>query len=314
MTICHVNDGRNQMSFIPPITSLQAFEAVARRRSFALAATELHLTPSAVSHQIARLEAQLNIRLFERSAHGVTLSLSGEKYLTRIGSALTSLKSATDDLCHGVRNSLYVHSAPGFAGLWLLPRLKSFSQSHPSISLNLAAAHTHSDFALGQSDIDIRYGKPEWDGLEVESLFEEAVLPLASPSFIKRHKISHPKHLLDLPLIRNNLGVVQWSDWFEKFTNLRPPDRFPLRFDRTQMTLDAASQGLGISLSSSVNAESYLANGLLSPIFGWHKVIKVKAHFAVYPAHHAKRPEVQSFLEWMRKEVALMQSPGSKSK
>jgi len=180
--------------------------------------------------------------------------------------------------------------------------------------LNLASAHTHSDFALGQSDIDIRYGKPQWDGLEVESLFEEAVLPLASPSFIKRHKISKPEHLLDLPLIRNNLSVVQWSDWFENFTNLRPPDRFPLRFDRTQMTLDAASQGLGVSLSSSVNAESYLAKGLLSPIFGWNKVIKVKAHFAVYPAHHARRPEVQSFLEWLRNEVALMRIPVSKPK
>lgn len=121
------------MPSIPPLATLQAFEAVARRRSFALAAVELHLAASAVSHQIARMESQLNVRLFERNAHGVKLSAAGEQYLSRIGSALISLKSATDDLCNGVRNSLYVHSSPGFAGLWLLPRLKSFSECHPHI-------------------------------------------------------------------------------------------------------------------------------------------------------------------------------------
>ncbi|WP_416400643.1 LysR substrate-binding domain-containing protein [Alicycliphilus denitrificans] len=294
------------MSDIPPIASLQAFEAVARRRSFALAATELHLTASAISHQIARLEAQLEVRLFERNAHGVNLSAAGEQYLARIGSALTSLKSATNDLRHGVRNSLYVHSSPGFAGLWLLPRLRSFSQSHPNISLNLAAAHTHSDFALGQSDIDIRYGKPQWEDLEVESLFEEAVLPLASPSFIRTWKIAKPEQLLDVPLIRNNMSVVQWSDWFERFTEVHAPDHFTFRFDRTQMTLDAAAQGLGVSLSSLVNAQGYIANGLLKPIFRMNKAIKVKAHFAVYPSHHAKRPEVSSFLKWLRAEVRNM--------
>ena len=76
------------MSFIPPITNLQAFEAVARRRSFALAAAELHLTASAISHQVTRLEAHLGVRLFERSAHGVRISPAGELYLARVGGAL----------------------------------------------------------------------------------------------------------------------------------------------------------------------------------------------------------------------------------
>ncbi len=292
------------MASLPPIASLQAFEAVARRRSFALAATELHLTASAISHQIARLESQLDMRLFERSAHGVRLSPAGEHYLLRVGAALSAIAAATDDLRQGVRNSLYVHSAPSIASLWLMPRLRSFALAYPDISLNLSAAHTPSDFALGQADIDIRYGTPQWGDLVVEPLFEESIVPLASPAFIKEHKLKRVEQLLDVPLIQSNVSVVQWSDWFGRFTQLHAPDRFPVRFDRAQMSLDAATQGLGVALESMMNASGHLAKGKLKPIFSLDKAIKVKAHFAVYPERHAKRPAVEAFLSWLHKEAA----------
>ncbi|MDO8905625.1 LysR substrate-binding domain-containing protein [Hydrogenophaga sp.] len=292
------------MSALPPIANLQAFEAVARRRSFALAAAELHLTASAVSHQISRLEAQLGIRLFERSAHGVRLSPAGDHYLLHVGSALNAIAVATDDLRQGIRNSLYVHSAPSLASLWLMPRLHRFAQAYPDISLNLSAAHTPSDFALGQADIDIRYGAPQWGDLVVEPLFEESIVPMASPAFIKQHKLKRMEQLLELPLIQSNVNVVQWSDWFARFTNMRAPDRFPLRFDRTQMSLDAAMQGLGVALDSAVNAGGHLSDGRLKAVFGMEKAIRVKAHFAVYPERHAKRPAVEAFLSWLHSEAA----------
>src|SRR5512147_2390938 len=103
------------MASLPPLSNLQAFEAVARRRSFALAATELHLTASAISHQVARLESHLGVRLFERSAHAVRLSAAGESYLSRVAGALGAIAAATDDLCQGVSNSLYVHCTPSLA-------------------------------------------------------------------------------------------------------------------------------------------------------------------------------------------------------
>lgn len=292
------------MPALPPINSLQAFEAVARRRSFTLAAAELHLTASAISHQIARLEALLDIRLFERSAHGVRLSPAGEHYLLHVGTALAAISAATDDLRQGIRNSLYVHSAPSIASLWLMPRLHRFAQACPDISLNLSAAHTPSDFALGQADIDIRYGVPQWGDLVVEPLFEESILPLASPAFIKQHKLKRIEQLLEVPLIQSNVSVVQWSDWFGRFTRLRAPDRFPVRFDRAQMSLDAATQGLGVALESMVNAGGHLAEGKLKPVFGLEQWIRVKAHFAVYPERHAKRPAVKAFLSWLHGEAA----------
>lgn len=247
------------------------------------------------------------MRLFERSAHGVRLSAAGERYLARVGGALAAITAATDDLRQGVSNSLYLHSAPSIASLWLMPRLSDFARSHPDISLNLSAAHTPSDFALGQADIDIRYGVPQWPDLEVEPLFEECILPLASPAFIQRHRLKRPEGLLDVPLIQSAVSVVQWPDWFAAFTDKRAPDRFGMRFDRAQMSLDAATQGLGVALESATIAGRHIAERKLRPVFGFDRCIKVKAHFAVYPARHAKRPAVAAFLAWLRKQAAVPQ-------
>lgn len=292
------------MAAAPPVANLLAFEAVARRRSFALAAAELHLTASAISHQVARLESHLGVRLFERSAHGVRLSAAGEQYLSRVSGALSAITSATEDLRHGVSNSLYVHSAPSIASLWLMPRLRAFAQACPDISLNLSAAHTHSDFALGQADIDIRYGVPQWPDLEVEPLFEERIVPLASPAFIREHRLKRPDQLLDLPLIQSTVSVVQWSDWFSAQTDKRAPERFAVRFDRAQMALDAATQGLGVALESATIAGQHLGEGKLRPVFGLDKAVRLKAHFAVYPPRHARRPPVEAFLAWLHGEAA----------
>jgi DNA-binding transcriptional LysR family regulator len=295
------------MPALPPITNLLAFEAVARRKSFAVAAAELHLTPSAISHQVARLESDLGVRLFERSAHGVRLSAAGEQYLTRVAGALLAISAATEDMRQGVGNSLYVHCAPSIASLWLMPRLRKFAQAFPDIALNLSAAHTHSDFALGQADIDLRYGVPQWGDLIVEPLFEERIVPLASPAFIKEHRLKRIEQLMEVPLIQSNVSVVQWGNWFAAFSNQRAPERFPVRFDRAQMSLDAATQGLGVALESTTIGGLHLSEGKLRPVFSLDKAVRIKAHFAVYPVRHAKRPAVEAFLSWLHGEAARSQ-------
>jgi DNA-binding transcriptional LysR family regulator len=292
------------MALVPPTANLLAFEAVARRRSFALAAAELHLTASAISHQVARLESELGVRLFERSAHGVRISPAGQQYLERVGGALAAISAASDDLRQGIGNSLYVHSAPSLASLWLMPRLREFAQANPDISLNLSAAHTHSDFALGQVDLDIRYGVPQWHDLIVEPLFEELIVPLASPGLIRENRLKRPDQLLGVPLIQSSVSVVQWSDWFAAFTSSRAPDRFPVRFDRAHLSLDAATLGLGVALESATIAARHLADRRLRAVFGLGMAIPVKAHFAVYPARHSKRPPVEAFLSWLHGQAA----------
>ena len=283
----------------PPIAALLAFDAVARRRSFTLAAGELHLTPSAVSHQIARLEAFVGQRLLERSARAVQLTEAGDAYLQRVTGALRALGAATDDLREGRRSTLYVHASPSFASLWLMPRLADFAQAHPDVSLFLSASHTHSDFSQGLVDLDVRYGLPTWPSLVIKPLFTERILPLASPALLERHRVRTPEALLHLPLIQSTVSVVQWSDWLAARGVPRTPERWALRFDRAQLALDAAEQGLGIALESSTIASPHIEAGRLVPVFDPKWALPVQAHFVVYPERHAQRPEVIRFLEWL---------------
>ena len=118
---------------IPPLSALLAFETIARRKSFALAANDLHISASAVSHQVSKLENLLGVRLFERSARGVELTPAGQNYLQRVASALGAINAATEDLRHGVQDTLYVHSSPSFASLWLMPRIAKFAARHPNV-------------------------------------------------------------------------------------------------------------------------------------------------------------------------------------
>ena len=288
---------------LPPLPALLAFETIARRRSFALAAAELHLTPSAVSHQVARLESFLGVKLFERSSRGVKLSPAGEAYLQRVAGALGAIGSATDDVRQGVRNSLYVHASPSFASLWLMPRIGQFAQEHPGVSLFLSASHLHSDFELGQVDLDIRYGVPAWPNLTVRPVFSESILPLASPAFIERHQIRTPADLLQVPLIQSTVSVVQWGDWFGQHHPSKRPERFALRFDRALMALDAAVQGLGVALESRVIGDGHLQSGRLQAVFDPAWALPVQAHFVVYPERHGYRSEVTQFLHWLDKQA-----------
>ena len=114
-----------------------------------------------------------------------------------------------------------------------------------------------------------------------------------------------------MPLIQSNVSVVQWSDWFAAFLDKRAPERFTLRFDRAHMSLDAAMQGLGVAMESTTTGGKHLAEGELRPVLGMDKCIRTKAHFAVYPARHAKRRPVEAFLSWLYGEAAATSSLGS---
>ncbi len=290
-------------SDLPPLPAIVCFEAVARHLSFARAAGELSLTPSAVSHQIAKLEAFLGLVLFERRPRGIALTDAGEAYLKRVAGALGAIGNATNDVRKGVHNALYVHSAPSFASLWLMPRLSRFVRRHPEIALSVSASPSHSNFTLGLVDIDLRYGVRDWPNLVVEPIFEETVLPLASPEFLAERRIGKPAELLACPLIQSTMNLVQWPAWFASRKLVATPGRLAFRFDRTTLALEAAIQGLGVALESRQLATPHIDRGKLLPVFDAAWALSVRGHFVVYPERHAQRPEVVKFVAWLREEV-----------
>lgn len=293
-------------SSLPPLSCLLAFESAARRLSFRLAAEELNLTPSAVSHQIAKLEELLDARLFDRAGRQISLTPAGSEYLSRLSGALDTISVATDNARKGVNNTLYVHSSPSFASLWLMPRLADFSRIYPDISLSLASSVAFSDFESEQVDVDIRYGTPNWQLLAFEPIFEEKIMPLASPEFLAKHPIRKPEDLYELPLIQSVVNVLQWRDWFKSRNRDFVPARFAYKFHRTAMALEAAVQGLGVAFDSAAMANQLLKEGKLKPVFKPSWSIKTQAHFMVCPPKHLHRPEVKNFIAWVHGHVSRM--------
>ena len=289
---------------LPPLKGILAFEVVARLGSVNKAADELNVTASAISHQIANLEGFVGRQLFARTSRGLVLTPVGERYREDVAGALALLASAA----HNARSSegvevLRVHVAPSFASLWLMPRLPSFLKTHPDLRIQLSAAFSDSDFARGEVDLDIRYGVVRGSDLHVETVFQEEVLPLASPKLLREATIRAPNDLLTQPLILSAVNVVTWQKWFAANGVALSPGNYALTFDRTYLSLDAAAQGLGIALESARLAESLLSDGRLMPVFPDRKGVLVHAHHLVYPKAHGQWPKVQRFVAWIREQA-----------
>ncbi|HQR21869.1 MAG TPA: LysR substrate-binding domain-containing protein [Burkholderiaceae bacterium] len=290
---------------LPPLKGIIAFEVVARLGSVNKAADELNVTASAVSHQIANLEGFVGRRLFDRTSRGLVLTPIGERFQNDLTGALALIASAALNArsSEGVE-ILRVHSSPSFANLWLMPRLPAFLSEHPDLRVQLSAAHTHSDFSRGEVDLDVRYGHVKWGDLHVETIFEEEVLPLASPALLQRAVVRAPEHLLGQALIFSDVNIVQWPRWFAANGVPLSPGTYALRFDRAYMAIEAAAQGLGVALESSRLSESYVKSGALAPVFADRKAVRVHAHHVVYPEPHGKWNKVERFMTWLRREAS----------
>ncbi len=290
---------------LPPLRAIQAFDAVARLRSVTLAAAELALTPSAVSHRLRRLEEHLGIPLFYRANKAMALTDAGREFLQSVSSAFDRIERASERLAGGMASDLLtVHCPPSFAPAWLLPRIHAFLAAHPSIDLRIHASPQPVDFFKTDTDVEIRYGSADWAGLVVVPLLEDALTPLCSPEV--KARIQGPvgaSSLSDVPLIISERAPIGWSEWF-RAKNLEMSPRRGLRFDRGYLALQAASLGLGVALESTVFAEPYLRSGQLVRVYpAAFGDMVISSHTLVYPPVYEGVQKISLFRQWIVREA-----------
>ncbi|MEZ5653990.1 MAG: LysR substrate-binding domain-containing protein [Burkholderiaceae bacterium] len=288
---------------LPSLKAVRAFEVVARLGVINKAAEELNLTPSAVSHQIANLEAFVGRELLDRTARGVRLTAAGERYLEGLAGALAVIAGAAENARQDSAEVLRIQAAPSFVSLWLFPRLPGFMAEFPQIGIRLSATHVYSDFVRGESDIDIRYGAVSGSDLHIESLFVEEVLPMITPALKARLDIRQPADLLTHSLILSSQNLVRWPRWFAAQGVSISPSHYALTFDRTYLSIQAAIRGLGITLESHRLAEETLSKGELVPVFDDRRGIAIHGHHVVFPRARLDQPKVAHFLDWVRREA-----------
>lgn len=287
------------------LKAVQAFEAAARLSSFALAADELLVTPSAISHQIKLLEDQVGVRLFHRVHRAVVLTDAGRRYAEEITAAFARIDTATRNAGRTEKSDiLTIHATPSFATQWLMPRLARFSRLNPDIDVRLNASTDPADLTSERVDLDIRYGtKLQPAGTMVLPFHPETIVPLCAPSLMNGpNPIRSADDLRHHTLIHSEGCLVGWRDWLRQHRKVKLDVTRGPRFDRSFMAISAAADGLGVCLDSLLLAQRELETGRLIAPLGLEG-LKVQGYTLNLLKSRADLPKIRSFQDWLFREM-----------
>jgi LysR family glycine cleavage system transcriptional activator len=284
------------------LPAVAAFESAARHQNFAHAAEELHLTASAVSHHVRKLESRLGVVLFQRHARGVSLTAEGRQLADAAGSALSDMESVLRGLRAGKEDAQRVRitTLHSVAYAWLLPRLPKFTALHPRVRITLDTEIALTRFDEGGPDVGIRHGPGHWPGLTAQRLMGDAMFPVAAPNYLPARNAHTPADIAKLPLI-SDLARQGWQDWFRAAgVHGVPLDERHVFSDSTD-ALKAASHGLGVALAREKIVAPFLASGQLRKLGG--PVMPARwSYFVIHPSHRRLRPAARAFVDWVLAE------------
>lgn len=290
------------MRRIPSFPALRAFEAAARLGSFARASEELHLTPSAVSHQIRALERWFGRALFRRANRQATLTADGQRLLAGLSSAFDAIEAVCAELSPPPPSSLAVHCTPSFAAKWLGPRLPAFVETHPGIAIRLSTSADSVDLGRHEEiDILIAYGRPpRGSGLTVESLGPEEIAALCTPEVARAAEAATPGEFAHFTRLDSSFSPVRWPDWFAQNGLPVPGGAAGAAFDRGSLVISAAVQGLGVALETLRFAGDELAAGQLVRLGGGRAASLTRdLHFICYRERDGTQEKIRAFRRWL---------------
>ncbi|MCW5773457.1 MAG: transcriptional regulator GcvA [Rhodospirillaceae bacterium] len=289
----------------PHLSALRAFAAAGRHLSFQRAAAELAVTPTAISHQIRRLEEDLGTPLFVRLTRKLALTEAGLALLPEVAGAFDRIGAALERIkATGDAGVLTISAITTFCFRWLVPRLPQFQAEHPKIEVRIEASPRLVDFVRDHVDVAIRHGLGNWPGLTSIKLFDDRITPLISPRLLaKGPPLKKPADVLDYPLLREEIPHSEWESWFSLNRVEARPRTGGLVFNSSQLAVQAAEGGLGIAI---VNPDFFLdeikSGRLVQPFGEIHDT--GKSFHLVFPPAAANRPKVAAFRDWVLAEAA----------
>ena len=300
------------MNRLPPLNALRAFEAAGRHLSFTQAATELHVTPGAISQQIRALEDFLEVRLFRRMNRTIVLTEAGQLFLPMISSGFEQFSEAVAMLRERRSDGpLTITSAPSFMAKWLIPRLARFKARHPEIDVRIDTSDRLVDFVHEDIDVGIRFGNGIYPELDTVYLFSFDLIPVCSPELLQRHGGLHKvSDLKNHTLLHSNYDELDpgWPDWdmWLKVVGAEDVDtEHGIYFNQSDLLFQAALDGQGVALIANVMAEPEIKAGRLLQPFEQRLPVKLNYHLVTSP-QKAKTAKVTAFREWILDESAYL--------
>lgn len=281
-----------------PLHLLPGFVAAARHGNLSRAADSLHVTVSALSHQMRQLEDALGYPLFLRRPRGVELTVEGDRLLESVAPHLEALERALRPCCR-CDDALTLSLLPSMASSWLVPRLPTFMARYPEFELSLQSTTTLVDFARDPVDAALRFGPGQWPGLEADFLFDEWITPVASPELLASRGTPTLEDLGKWPLLGDPAG--RWDDWFRRFGGT-PPARYVARFGDTESLHRGAAEGIGIALARLTLARPLIEAGRLV-CFSRERMKAEWGHYLVFPERSRGHRGLQAFRGWVREQA-----------
>lgn len=295
----------------PSIASLRGFEACVRHLNFSQAATELHITQSAISHQIKQLEDLLGVELFERSAGAMKLTAQGAELLPVVRVFFNDMSRVVDRFERG-ESMLEVFVHDSFATTWLIPRLSRFYSLWPDIRIKLRTEEfARFDNPNVQVAIRLETTEASWPGFFSEFVLAERIFPVCSAALVEALGVPvSAEDILRYPLIqrsRNKLNgqpvsSPSWEYWLDKHGVSADSLNCALTVPYTSMAVHAALKGLGVAMARTSHISDELKTGALQTLFAEEVDTDSGYHFLCSPGKE-KTPEIQAFLEWVKVEA-----------
>lgn len=286
----------------PSLSSLKTFEVVARLGSLRAAGEALHVTQSAVSHQIRRLEETLKLQLFEKQGRGVSLTPVGEQLFLKLREGFELIDDAVDAVANDKSfEQLRIACLPSVAVRWLIPRLNRFRSQFPEYAISFQYIYAPSTEIPSDVDIQITW----FDGIPAGNsekilLFKGDTQPVASPLYLNTiSAITHPRDLLRLDLLHDEVSG-SWRDWFQSQA-LNPGNlNRGMFYQDFNLLSSAAIAGQGIALCPPRLIEMELSNGTLEVVFD-SRANLTRGYWLF--SHPDPRPAVRNFIDWLVAEV-----------
>jgi LysR family glycine cleavage system transcriptional activator len=283
----------------PSLKAIKTFQIAAKHSSFAVAADELCITPSAVSHQIKTLETQLGLPLFSRGARALALTDAGARYLEQIDDLFVRLEAVTEQLrARYGRNSVRLHVPAYFASEMLLPRLSEFSKLNAGIDLRIDTSGSGGRAHVAEADISVVVGTGPWNGLVAHPLFAQTMIPACKPELLEEKPVTRYEDLNAHTLLVHEARLHDWDRWATTvgIKSLVPSQI--VRIDSMSAAMRAAETGIGIALLPAELSRGMFASGRLVRVFD-DELVTQENYTLLVRTEDENRDDIRALCAWL---------------
>lgn len=289
---------------LPPLNAVRAFEVASRHLNLTRSAEELGVTQGAVSKQIIALEDHIGVQLFIRGPGGLTLTGEGHNLKEALLPAFTTLGEAFSRYSRRPprSNVCRITTIASFASQFLVPRLATFRERHPSLELEFTTSDRLVDFGREEYDIGVRYGPGDWDGVVATRLVEGRLAPVCSPTVFKEAGCDTERLFATNRRIQSS-AFNEWRRWVEQTGQTLPDRPAILQIDDFLVALRAAVTGAGVALLPDILVKDPIRRGELVAISPERFENEYTFYVSCAP-NAVRRPMVQDVIDWLIAEAA----------